>query len=128
MTGERDLAQLVRGMTPVLDPVPYVYCLAADDTLVAGAVALMREAEGVTVILPAALANPGLRPVFPCRRITLTVHSSLEAVGFMAAISAALTRAGIGCNPVAGYYHDHLFVPEDKAEAAMAVLLALSEG
>jgi hypothetical protein len=54
--------------------------------------------------------------------ITLEVHSSLEAVGFLAAIATRLAAAGIGVNPVAGYFHDHLFVPEARAEEAMRLL------
>ena len=51
--------------------------------------------------------------------ITLTVHSSLEAVGFLAAITARLAAAGISVNAVSGFYHDHLFVPEHKADEAL---------
>ena len=54
--------------------------------------------------------------------ITLNVHSSLEAVGFMAAISAKLAEKGIGCNPISGYFHDHCFVPAGKEDEAMKVL------
>ena len=53
--------------------------------------------------------------------ITLNIHSSLEAVGFLAAITARLAAAGMGVNPVAGYFHDHLFVPAERAEDAMAI-------
>ena len=60
------------------------------------------------------------------RLITLTVHSSLEAVGLTAAFSAALTGAGISANVVAGYYHDHIFVPERDADRAIETLQALS--
>jgi hypothetical protein len=59
------------------------------------------------------------------RRITLTVFSSLEGIGLTAAVSDALTRDGIPCNMVAAYHHDHVFVPSDKAERAMAVLIDL---
>jgi hypothetical protein len=58
--------------------------------------------------------------------ITLNVHSSLEAVGFMAAISTKLAENGIGVNPVSGYYHDHCFVPLGKANEAMKVLQDLA--
>ncbi len=59
--------------------------------------------------------------------ITCDVHSSLEAVGFIAAISKSLTERGIGANPVSGFYHDHLFVPDGKEIEAMAALEALAE-
>jgi hypothetical protein len=58
---------------------------------------------------------------------TLSVHSDLEAVGFTAAFSSALGRAGIGCNVVAGAFHDHIFVPEQQAQQALAVLRALQQ-
>jgi hypothetical protein len=54
------------------------------------------------------------------------VHSSLAAVGFLAAVSAALAEAGIACNPVSGVHHDHLFVPAHRADDAMAVLTRLA--
>jgi hypothetical protein len=56
----------------------------------------------------------------------LTVHSSLEAIGFLATISTALAHAGIPCNAVAAYHHDHLFIPVDRAQEALALLKALS--
>jgi hypothetical protein len=58
--------------------------------------------------------------------ITLTVHSALEGVGFLAAITARLSASGIGSNPVSAFYHDHLFVPADRADDAMRVLRELS--
>ena len=85
-----------------------------------------REAEGLTLLIaPAEARALGLpdRPLF--RRITLGVHSSLEAVGLTAAVSAALTEAGISANLVAAFHHDHVFVPADRAEAALACLRRL---
>ena len=58
--------------------------------------------------------------------ITLNVHSSLEAVGFLAAITARLAAAGMGVNPVSAYFHDHLFVPADRVDEAMAILEGLA--
>jgi hypothetical protein len=131
MTGETDLDRLIAGMTPDLDPVAYVFAtvpgtVVPPDT---SAILTFAEAEGTTLVLPPDRAAAlGLAAVFPCRRIVLTVHSSLEAVGFLAAVTTALARAGIGVNPVAGFFHDHLFVPEARAEDAMAVLRALARG
>lgn len=88
---------------------------------------MFREAEGVTLIVTRAEAeSAGLAYEFPSRMITLNIHSALDAVGFMARISTALARHNMGVNPVAGFYHDHLFVPEDRAADAMAVLLDLA--
>lgn len=128
MTGERDLTVLLAAMEPVLAPEVYVFV-----TTPAGAPApsdvLMRyeETEGTTLILTRAAAEAaGLAYVFPSRRITLSVHSALDAVGFLAAIVPRLAAAGMGVNPVAGYHHDHLFVPADRAADAMAILKRLS--
>jgi hypothetical protein len=81
------------------------------------------EAEGLTIITtPEAAAAHGLTFTFPCRMITLNVHSSLEAVGFMAVVAGKLSGRGIGANPVSGFWHDHVFVPEGREGEAMTVL------
>eukprot|EP00543_Licmophora_paradoxa_P009015 CAMPEP_0202444618 /NCGR_PEP_ID=MMETSP1360-20130828/3618_1 /ASSEMBLY_ACC=CAM_ASM_000848 /TAXON_ID=515479 /ORGANISM="Licmophora paradoxa, Strain CCMP2313" /LENGTH=205 /DNA_ID=CAMNT_0049060645 /DNA_START=455 /DNA_END=1072 /DNA_ORIENTATION=- len=66
---------------------------------------------------------------FPCRMITLNIHSSLDAVGFLAAITSHLAKkkTGMGVNPVSGFYHDHLFVPEHRVDDAMVALKELIE-
>lgn len=122
MSGETDLDRLLAGMNPSLDPETYVF---ATTTAPPDIPALMRfeEAEGTTLILTRAAAEAaGLPHEFPCRRITLTVHSALEAVGFIARIATRLAAEGMGVNPVAGFHHDHLFVPEARAGDAMAAL------
>jgi uncharacterized protein len=129
MTGETDLTRLIIGARPVLDPETYVFITTergaeVDDPAVIG---WFREAEGLTLIATRAWAErAGLAFVYPCRRITLSVHSALDAVGLMAAVSGALAEAGISCNPVASFHHDHLFVPEADAREAMGVLKRLS--
>ncbi|KAL8973510.1 MAG: hypothetical protein Q9197_002245 [Variospora fuerteventurae] len=83
----------------------------------------LREQEECTVITTLESAKKyGLECVFLCRKITCKVHSSLDAVGFMAAISKKLTDRGIGANPVSGYYHDHLFVPVHRVDEAVKAL------
>ena len=87
-----------------------------------------RELEGLTIITTLEEATSHkLEYVFPSRMITLDIHSSLEAVGFMAVISKALAEKGIGCNPVSGFFHDHCFVPVERGEEAVAVLRGLAE-
>ncbi|NLW14215.1 MAG: ACT domain-containing protein [Trueperella sp.] len=106
-----------RWVYAVLDPVPTEVELLAS----------IREAEGLTAIISADDAKLlGLddRPVFEC--LTLAVHSSLESVGLTAAVSRALADAGISCNILAGFYHDHLLVPEDQAGDAVDVLASLT--
>ncbi len=61
------------------------------------------------------------------RQITLSIHSSLEAVGFLAAITQKLAKHNISVNPISAYYHDHLFVPTHQAKIAMNLLNDFSE-
>lgn len=129
--GYRDLPHLLATMAPVLDPTPYVFATVSPTmahALLAAAWGMCQEAEGTSLILPLTAAAEAGLPLAPqWRRITLTVHSSLEAVGFLAAITAALAPVGISTNAVAGYYHDHLFVPNDRAEDALVVLAQLAD-
>ena len=78
------------------------------------------ESEGLTVVstLDSTRAH-GLEGRFPSAMITCEVHSALEGVGFMATLSRTLSKYQIPCNVVAGYFRDHLFVPEDRAEEAI---------
>jgi hypothetical protein len=112
---------MLAGMAPVWNAGRYAYRTLAEGELVSGdAVGWFREAEGVSVIVP---ADGGA--ALPMAWITLTVHSALDALGLTAAVSGALADAGIACNMVAAHHHDHLFVPEADADRAMAVLCAL---
>mgnify|MGYP001764802623 CR=1 FL=1 len=127
--GITDLGALLAGMEPVLRPGRYVFATTTDARAIAAADAVMRftEAEGTTLILaPDEAARLKLDAVFPCRMITLSVTSSLQAVGFLAAIAAELAKRGMGVNPVSGFHHDHLFVPEDRADEALIALKALT--
>ena len=86
------------------------------------------EDEGITLICTRAEAEAaGIAYDFPCRMITLDVHSALEAVGFIAHIATRLAAAGMGVNPVAGYFHDHLFIPEGREDDALAVIDAIAQ-
>lgn len=129
MSGQTDLDRLLASVRPLLWPRTYVFATLPKDTPLPHGVAPVmsfREAEGTTLILTMEDAAAAALPaIFRCRMITLQVHSSLEAVGFIAAIAARLASAGIGVNPVSGFYHDHLFVPEGRADEAMAILSAL---
>jgi len=126
---ETDLTTLIRSMNPRLKPGLFVF--ASADAIPAGVKPVMtfREAEGTTLILTRDQAEAaGLPFAFPSRMITLEITSSLEAVGFLAAITAALARACIAVNPVSAFHHDHLFVPEARADEAMVVLQAMTAG
>ena len=125
---EKDLHTLLATMRPVIREGEYVYALWPHGKPLAGHIAAaVREAEGLTVVLPRADADAlGLKYDFVAAWITLQVHSSLEAVGLTAAVSAALTEAKISCNVLAGFHHDHLLVPVADAERALEVLHELS--
>jgi hypothetical protein len=130
MAAERELAALLKHMKPKLQPGVFVFCtIAANGSIPAALNPLMtfREQEGTTLVIPHEVAEAArLRYAFPSRLITLTVHSALDAVGFLAAITAHLAAAGISVNAVSAFHHDHLFVPADRADEAMVVLRDLS--
>ncbi|MBN9670896.1 ACT domain-containing protein [Roseibium aggregatum] len=131
--GETDLERLISKMRPVLDPLRYVFCSFPEKTMSELAVydpaGLIAEKEGMTAIFTAEQANEmGLSEQVVFRRITLTVHSSLEAVGLTAAVSRVLAAKGISANVVAAFYHDHVFVPEARSKDAMDALRELSAG
>ncbi|MFL9991923.1 ACT domain-containing protein [Paraburkholderia sediminicola] len=131
MAGERDLTKLCSGMRPVMDGTVYVYCSFRNSSIPDGLKAsdvffTFLEPEGLTAVVQKQTAmRLALPHLFEARLITLNVHSSLEAVGFLATISAALAAADIPCNVVSAYYHDHLFVPITRADEAVRLLEAL---
>lgn len=130
MAGEMNLEKLLATMQPVLQPGEFVFATIDGHDAPPGLapIGTFREAEGLTLILPARDAtHPDITASKPVRQITLMVHSALEAVGLTAAFAAELTRHGISANVVAGYYHDHIFVGAADAERAVAALEALSE-
>ena len=128
----RDTAAMIAGMDPVLDAGPYIFAALGYPQarqLQSQAFALIREEEGVTLILPLDVARAaGADTSLPMARITLRVHSALDGVGLTAAVATALARAGIPCNMIAGYHHDHAFVPAARAEEALVLLRARAEG
>jgi hypothetical protein len=125
--GETDLATLLMSMSPRLNEGSYVFVRAEGTAGVQDAVVTVAEPEGLTLVLPRERADDlGLAYGFVASWITLEVHSALDAVGLTAAFSVALTREGISANVVAGFFHDHLFVPEDRCDDAMRALARLS--
>lgn len=125
MNGETNLEKLLKTMQPFLNSGDFVFCTVANTTAIneADIVFTFKEKEGITVVLPQQTADAlQLHYTFVASWITLTVHSSLEAVGLTAAFSNALAAAGISCNVVAAYYHDHIFVNKNDEAKAMEVL------
>jgi hypothetical protein len=125
-----NLAVLLASMEPTLHAGTYAFCVVPHgaDISALSPVATVAESEGRTLIVPEMQAiNAGLAVLFRAAWITLAVHSDLQAVGLTGAFASALGRAGIACNVIAGAFHDHLFVPVEQAEPAMAALKALQQ-
>jgi hypothetical protein len=130
VTGERDLRALLAGMQPDLLPEIYVFTNVPGQVPPPGLrpFATVAEDEGTTLVLRQQDAdNAGLTYDYLAARIALRVHSDLAAVGLTAAVSTQLAGAGISCNVIAGYVHDHLFVPRDRAAEALRVLQQLTK-
>ena len=133
MAGITDIQVLLKEMKPVLDKTNYVFStkenLKIDQDIIAlDPIATFLESEGMTVVVAKTNADKYELPydaVF--NKITLEVHSSLEAVGLTAAISTALASNDISANVIAGYYHDHIFIPKDKADFALKILEGLAK-
>jgi len=130
MSGEKNLTKLIASMTPILSETEYVF--GTLDTFDYNQLALLnpistfQEKEGLTIIVTKEKADElkvEYSGVFKC--ITLSVHSSLDAVGLTAAVATKLTQSNISANVVAAYYHDHVFVSSKDAEQALADLNAL---
>lgn len=122
---EKDLATLCAMIEPEIAAPVYVYCSFPDFSLPVDLSPLLtfREAEGLTAVVDLLDAERyGLSYTFKARLITLKVLSSLEAVGFLAVVSAHLATAAIPCNAIAGYHHDHILVPVDRADEAFLIL------
>ena len=127
MPGETDLARMLATLDVVRRPGRFAFVTGEWPALAADAAATIHEDEGPTYVVTVEQATSAGAPVdFEAAWLTLTVHSALEAVGLTAAFSAALGEAGIPCNVLAGYHHDHLLVPADRADDAVSVLRSLA--
>lgn len=130
--GTTSLESLLLNLTMSLHPDTFVFATMQPSHLPPSTLTIQmsfREAEGLTVITTRTSAvDHGLDYTFPCKMITLNVHSSLEAVGFIAVIAQRLREIGVGVNPVSGFFHDHLFVPIGREQDAMNALQELVIG
>jgi len=129
MSGEKDLEILLKSMKPEHVSGDYVFCKVEkfENLDLNNIVMLFKEKEAITLILKKEIADQlQLDYSVLMSWITLTVHSSLEAVGLTAAFSKALSEQGISCNVVAAYYHDHIFVNQKEVQKAMEILHSFS--
>lgn len=129
--GENDLKTLLASMRPQFHPAVFVFCTLPYSTPIPATVSPIcqfREQEGLTLIVEKTEAEANqLAYQYPCRLITLTIHSSLAAVGLLAAVSQALAAQNISANVISAYFHDHVFVPLDRADEAMLCLQRLTQ-
>ena len=130
MSGEKNLEALLKSMKPKLNVGEFVFCKTEhlDQLNLSQIIMTFKEEESTTIIAKKEIADQlKLDYSFVASWITLTVHSSLEAVGLTAAFSKALSENDISCNVVAAYYHDHIFVDKKHTEKAMDILNAFSK-
>ncbi len=127
MTAEKDLNTLLKNISPELMSAEYVFCSVSTpadfDYSAINPLATFVEKEGVSLVLlkqTAVAQNLPFSETLAC--ITLNVHSSLQAVGFTAAVANKLAEHNISANVIAAYYHDHVFVPVSSASRAIEVL------
>jgi hypothetical protein len=129
--GGTSLSNLLASMEPLLQPGNFVFATVppSDTTFLSRLQAhsfemVFRESEGWTLIADRSTVEAlELEAIFPCRKVTLGVHSSLDAVGFMAAVTTRLAKIDIGANPVSGFYHDHLYVFSKDRNFGSALLM-----
>jgi hypothetical protein len=129
MGGVTDLSKLIKSMTPKLNEGSYVFVTLKDVSSIDrnAIISEFKEAEGTSIIIEKNKADVlNLKYNYIASWITLTIHSSLDAVGLTATFSNELAKHNISCNVVAAFYHDHIFVDQKDAQKAMKVLQNLA--
>ena len=132
MSGETDLKAILQSLSPIMLDETYVFCTVVGasygDYAETAPIASYQEHEGLTLVLTQERADAsefGYEGLFSC--ISLQVHSSLESVGLTAVVAGKLAAYEISANIIAGYYHDHVFVPQAQASEALALLRNLNK-
>ena len=131
MTRTPVLQNLIKQLAPRIDPIFYVYCTVPraryGELEKLKPIVSITELEGLTLVIPLEQAKAeGLKYYRIFRRITLEGHSSLEALGLTSVVTSLLAERGITTNVIAGFYHDHMFVPSDRSDEAMEALKELA--
>lgn len=135
---EKELGKLLKGMHPTAVSGKYYFASVPEARMMTLAnyiqyiTCIFREKEGLSVVFTEELAGiveslAAEKIAGPFALITLSVESDLAAVGFLARITDALAKEKIAVNAVSAYWHDHLFVPYGKKDAALGVLAKLQK-
>ena len=132
MSGQTDLTELISNLQPTLDADDFVFVILPEARYGGGAelepIASFQEREGLTLVVRKGQADQARLSYHGCfRKITLQVHSSLQAVGLTAIVATSLRRAGISANVIAAFHHDHVFVPAERSEEAIRILSSLTD-
>ena len=130
MSGIKKLDILLKSMKPERIKGEFVFCTISKENFSKIKIApllIFHEKEGVTIIVEKELADKmNFQYQNTWAMITLSVHSDLAAIGFLAVITKKLAEEGISVNAVSAYYHDHLFVPYEKVQSALKALKEIS--
>ena len=131
MNAIENLQQLLKSIEPNLNEGEYVYCTVNETTfqrLDISPLLIFTEEEGVTIVLEKSQADMhSLEYDETWQLVTLTVHSSLSAIGFIAAVTQHLAKYGVSTNVVSAFYHDHLLVPNGTGERVVEILRELQK-
>jgi hypothetical protein len=136
MAGESDLERLLDRMEPALIEGKFYFATVDESQLLTlsgypdGIYSVIREKEGLGIIFSESIKGvvahlTDKEIIGPFALISLTVHSNLYAIGLLAKVTDVLAKEGISVNAISAYYHDHLFVPFERKEDAMAALAKL---
>lgn len=125
MSGETDLGRILASLAVRQREGVFVYTFIPPgeplpDMPIA---AMVSESEGTSIVVGRDAADAaGLPYEFPAAWLTLTVHTSLQAVGVTASLTTALAVRGIPCNVIAGFHHDHVLIPVERVEDAIEAI------
>jgi len=114
----------------ILNEGEYVFCSIIEINKISmkNIIGFFKESEGYSIIISKEEAIKNNLPFyFVSAWITLEIDSTLDSVGLTSAFSKKLTKAGISCNVVAAYHHDHIFVPYPEKLKAIKILSDMYE-
>ncbi len=114
----------------ILNKGEYVFCSIIDINKISmnNIICSFKESEGYSIIISKEEATSNNLPFyFISAWITLNIDSTLDSVGLTSSFSRELTKAGISCNVIAAYHHDHIFVPYLDKHKAMKILSDMYE-